>query len=180
MFWGLNFRDGDCSDTQACGGEQSLFLISISASHYPPLLFCLQRNESQKNFRQEHFLLKNSLLSFHSASSPSALLHQCLWFSVRKCRASVSNYIKVWKFIKFNCIFKGSKNLCVFRWITKERSLSGTVICDLALDWTLKGEESFVFKQIYFYYHAVFHLGHMYDAECIHRHYEVTAIIICS
>lgn len=42
-----------CSGTAACGEEQSLFLISISASHCPPLLLCLQTNESQKNLRQE-------------------------------------------------------------------------------------------------------------------------------
>lgn len=132
MFWGLNFRDENFSDTQACGREQSLFLISISASHYPPLLFCLQTNESQKNSDNNIVLLKNSRLSFHSASSPSALLHQRLWFSVRKCRASVSNYIRVWKFIKFNCILKDSSKICVFSVGSQRRGL-----CQILLSATL-------------------------------------------
>lgn len=36
----------------------------------------------------------------------------------------------------------------------------------------LKGErrEIFGFEQIYFSYCSVFHLGHMYDTECIHTH----------
>lgn len=135
----------NCSDTAACGEEQSLFLISISASHCPTLLLCLQTSH-RKISDQNIALLKNSLLSSYSASFPSVLLHQSFWFSVRKCKASASNDTQFWKFVIFNCNLKESRNVYVFKWITKERFFSGIIICNIALDWRVKEEKSLFLK----------------------------------
>lgn len=168
MFWGLNFRDERRTVVPLQHvGNNSLYSWLVS-QHPTVLLYCCvsKKKESQKNPRQECYFTEK-LTPFFSLCT---LLSSSIWslFSVRKCRAPASSDIWFWEFVIFKCNLKESKNVYVFQWITKERSLSGIIICNLAIDWRLKEEESFVFKQTYFPYYSVFPLGHVYDAEWIH------------
>lgn len=93
----------NCSDTAACGKEQSLFLISISATHCPTLLLCLQTNESQNNLWWEHYFI-GKLTPFFPLFIPSFCPSPSvsLIFQLQK--------IKFQKFLAFNCNLKERKD----------------------------------------------------------------------
>lgn len=159
----------NCSDTAACGKEQSLFLISISASHCPTLLLCLQTNESQNNLWWEHYFI-GKLIPFF----PLCIVSFCPPPSVSLIFQWQN--IQFWKFVVFNCNIKERKKC--FQ-MDKKSDVLGIIICNLALEWRLIEEESFVIKKKLFLLLHCFPPGTQVWCR-VHTHapWEVTAIVI--